>query len=159
MWDMGARFGHFGEIFVSFAEMATNYWLVKSEPSTFSWGRFIEEKGARWDGVRNFEARNNLRAMKKGDEVLFYHSTIGKEIVGVAVVAKTAYPDPTAKGEDWSAVDLIPKAPLPHPVSLARIKADPLLGQMALVRRSRISVVPVTAEEFRRVRELSKTPA
>ena len=75
------------------------------------------------------------------------------------MVAKTAYPDPTAKGEDWSAVDLIPKAPLPHPVSLARIKADPLLGQMALVRRSRISVVPVTAEEFRRVRELSKSPA
>jgi predicted RNA-binding protein with PUA-like domain len=138
--------------------MATHYWLVKSEPSTFSWERFLKEKGARWDGVRNFEARNNLRAMKKGDQALFYHSTTGKVIVGIARVAKEAYPDPTAKGEDWSAVDLVPVAALPHPVSLARIKADPILGQMALVRRSRISVVPVTAEEFARVRALSQAP-
>ena len=158
MCDRGAKFGHFKEISVNFAEMAIEYWLVKSEPTTFSWRRFTEEKGARWDGVRNFEARNNLRAMKKGDEILFYHSTIGKEIVGIALVAKEAYPDPTAKGEDWTAVDLVPKAPLPHPVSLARVKADPILGGMALVRKSRISVVPVTAEEFRRVRELSKAP-
>ena len=138
--------------------MATQYWLVKSEPSTYSWDRFLKDKGARWDGVRNFEARNNLRAMKKGDQVLFYHSTTGKEIVGIATVAKPAYPDPTAGGEDWSAVDLLPKAALPHPVSLARIKADAILGQMALVRRSRISVVPVTAGEFARVRALSQAP-
>jgi len=138
--------------------MAIQYWLVKSEPSTFSWDRFLKDKGAQWDGVRNFEARNNLRAMKKGDQVLFYHSTTGKEIVGIATVAKAAYPDPTALGEDWSAVDLVPKAALPHPVSLARIKADAILGQMALVRRSRISVVPVTAGEFARVRALSHEP-
>lgn len=153
---MGGDGGHLGETSVNFPAMANQYWLVKSEPSAFSWEKFLQEKGARWDGVRNFEARNNLRAMKKGDEVLFYHSTTGKEIVGIATVAKSAYPDPTAGGEDWSAVDLIPKAPLPNPVTLARIKSDPVLGQMALVRKSRISVVPVTAEEFRRVRDLAK---
>ncbi|HYQ41346.1 MAG TPA: EVE domain-containing protein [Polyangiaceae bacterium] len=137
--------------------MATSHWLVKSEPFKYSWQTFVSDKKAVWDGVRNFEARNNLRAMKKGDLVLFYHSSEGKEVVGVATVAKEAYPDPTATDGDWSAVELAPKKALAEPVSLATVKADKKLSEFALVRKARISVIPATPAEFARVLELGKT--
>ena len=133
------------------------HWLVKSEPSVYSWDKFKTEKKAVWDGVRNFEARNNLRAMKKGDLVFFYHSNEGKEIVGIASVAKEAYADPTATEGDWSAVELTPKKALSAAVTLATVKADKKLTDFALVRKSRISVIPVTEAEFARVLELGKT--
>ena len=137
--------------------MAASHWLVKSEPSTYSWDKFKAEKKAVWDGVRNFEARNNLRAMKKGDLVLFYHSNEGKEVVGIATVAKEAYPDPTATEGDWSVVEITPKKALTQPVTLATVKADKQLTNFALVRKSRISVIPVTEAEFAHVLELGKT--
>jgi len=137
--------------------MATNYFLAKSEPSVYPFSQLVADKRTRWDGVRNFEARNNLRAMKLDDVVLFYHSNEGKEIVGLCKVVKTAYADPTAEEGDWSAVDLAPIKPLKTAVTLATIKADPELGEMLLVKRSRISVVPVTAAEFRRVLALGQT--
>src|SRR3954467_6041492 len=137
--------------------MATSHWLVKSEPFKYSWQKFVTDKKAVWDGVRNFEARNNLRAMKKGDLVLFYHSSEGKEVVGVATVAKEAYADPTATEGDWSAVEITPKKALSEPVTLAAVKADKQLLDFALVRKSRISVIPVTPSEFARVLELGKT--
>ena len=137
--------------------MAASHWLVKSEPFKFSWQQFVADKRAVWDGVRNFEARNNLRAMKKGDLVLFYHSSEGKEVVGIASVAKEAYPDPTATEGDWSAVELTPKKALSEPVSLAQVKADKQLAAFALVRKSRISVVAATPAEFARVLELGRT--
>jgi predicted RNA-binding protein with PUA-like domain len=127
--------------------MAKRHWLAKSEPFKYPWSRLVDEGRTAWDGVRNFEARNNLRAMARGDLVLFYHSNEGKEVVGVAEVARTAYQDPTTD-EDWSVVDVVPRVALPKPVSLAAIKAEPKLGQMALLRRSRLSVVPVEPEEF-----------
>jgi predicted RNA-binding protein with PUA-like domain len=129
--------------------MATRqqHWLAKSEPFKYPWSRLVEEGRTAWDGVRNFEARNNLRAMAKGDRVLFYHSNEGKEVVGVAEVARTAYQDPTTD-EDWSVVDVVPLVALPKPVSLAAIKAAPELATMELLRRSRLSVVPVTPAEF-----------
>ena len=137
--------------------MATSHWLVKSEPFKYSWQKFVADKKAVWDGVRNFEARNNLRAMKKGDLVLFYHSSEGKEIVGIASVAKEAYADPTATEGDWSVVELTPKKALSEPVTLAQAKADKQLAAFALVRKSRISVVAATPAEFARVLELGKT--
>ena len=112
-----------------------NYWLVKQEPEDYSWNDFVRDKGTAWTGVRNFQARNNLRAMKKSDEVLFYHSGSGREIVGVARVARTAYPDPTAREGDWSCVDLVPVRGLNQPVALAAVKADSTLKEMALVRQ------------------------
>ena len=133
------------------------YFLVKSEPSVYSWDKFKTDKKAVWDGVRNFEARNNLRAMKKGDLVFFYHSNEGKEIVGIATVAKEAYADPTAAEGDWSVVELTPKKALAASVTLATVKADKKLADFALVRKSRISVIPVTEAEFARVLELGKT--
>ena len=133
---------------------AMNYWLVKQEPEDYSWADFVKEKKTAWTGVRNFQARNNLRTMKKGEEVLFYHSGSGKEIVGVAKVAKTAYPDPTASDGDWSCVDLVPGKALKQPIPLAEVKADKLLKEMALVRQSRLSVMPVTAPQFKRVLKL-----
>ncbi len=132
-------------------------WLLKSEPSAYSFARLQQEGKARWDGVRNFEARKNLQAMAAGDLCLFYHSGEGKEVVGIARVSRAAYPDPTAKGEDWVAVDVAPVAPLAAPVTLAAIKADPALAQMTLVRRGRLSVSPVTAAELSRVLALGKT--
>ncbi len=130
-----------------------NYWLVKSEPSAYSWAQFLKDGSTAWTGVRNFQARNHLRSMKLGDVVLFYHSNEGKEIVGVATVAKEAYRDPTAKEGDWSCVDLKPGRALEPPVTLDHIKSDPVLKQMALVRQSRLSVMPVTEREFQRVLE------
>lgn len=133
------------------------HFLVKSEPGVYSWDRFVKEAKAVWDGVRNFEARGNLRAMKKGDLAFFYHSGEGKEIVGVAKVIREAYPEKTADEGEWVCVDLAPVKALASPVTLAAIKTDPELASMALVKRSRLSVSKVTAAEFARVLKLSKT--
>ena len=135
----------------------TAHWLVKSEPYKYPFEQLAKDKRTTWDGVRNFEARNNLRAMKKGDLVLFYHSNEGKEIVGVAKVVREAYADPTAEGEDWSVVDIAPLKALKTPVTLATIKSDEELAEMQLLRRSRLSVVPVTPAQFARVLSLSGT--
>lgn len=134
-----------------------SHWLVKSEPSVYPWQKLVTDKKAVWDGVRNFEARNNLRAMKKGDLVFFYHSNEGKEIVGIATVAKEAYADPTATEGDWSVVELTPKKLLKTPVTLAQVKADKKLAAFALVKKSRISVIPVTPTEFTYILELANT--
>jgi len=133
------------------------YWLVKTEPDTYSWSDLEKDKKTVWDGVRNFEARNNLRGMKKGDLVFFYHTGDDKQIVGLAAVSKEAYPDPSAAGEDWSVVELVPKKKLGAVVTLAQIKKDKALAGFALVRRSRLSVVPATKAEFERILELAKT--
>jgi len=133
------------------------YWLVKQEPEDYSWSDFVKHTKTAWTGVRNVQARNNLRTMKKGDAVLFYPSGTGKQVVGVARVGKTAYPDPTAREGDWSCVDLAPIKPLKEPVTLADIKADAQLKDMALVRQSRLSVMPVTAKQFDRVLTLART--
>jgi len=127
---------------------AKQKWLVKSEPETYSWDDFVKEGSTAWTGVRNFAARLNLRAMAAGDEVLFYHSGDGKAAVGVSKVKKAAYPDPTAKEGDWSCVDLAPVKPFRKPVSLAEIKARKSLQNIALVRQSRLSVMPLGAKEF-----------
>ncbi len=132
-------------------------WLVKSEPSAYSWQDLVRDKRTRWDGVRNFEARNNLRAMKKGDLVLYYHSGEGKEIVGIAKLVTESYPDPTAGEGDWSAVDLAPLKSLARPVSLASLKADRRCANLAVVRKPRISVVPVAADELACILELAET--
>lgn len=134
-----------------------NYWLVKSEPEAYSWDKFVQERGTAWTGVRNFTARLNLRAMKCGDLVCFYHSVTGKEVVGLAKVTKEAYPDATAKEGDWSCVDLAPVKPLAKPVSLETIKADKSLAGIPLVRQSRLSVSPLTKEQFARVLALGGT--
>jgi predicted RNA-binding protein with PUA-like domain len=134
-----------------------NYWLVKSEPETYSWDTFVKEKGAAWTGVRNFQARNNLRAMKKGDLVLFYHSVSDKQAVGLAHVSKEAYADPTAKEGDWSCVDLAPSKALAKSVTLDQIKADKTLVEMPLLKNSRLSVQPVSKAQFDRVLSLAGT--
>ena len=120
-----------------------SYWLVKSEPDAFSWDEQVVRRVEPWTGVRNFMARNNLRAMKKGDLAFFYHSNIGKEIVGVVRVAREAYPDPTAESGDWSCVDMEAVGPMPKPVTLATIKDTPELADVALIRQSRLSVMPI----------------
>jgi predicted RNA-binding protein with PUA-like domain len=125
-----------------------NFWLVKQEPSDYSWSDFAADGGTSWTGVRNYAARNNLRRMSKGDEVLFYHSGEEKAVVGIAKVARTAYRDTTAKEEDWNAVDLVPIKELPKPVTLREIKAKPALKNIALVRQSRLSVMPLGAKDF-----------
>jgi len=132
------------------------HWLVKSEPFKYSWDQFEKDGHAVWDGIRNFAARLHLRAMKKGDEVFFYHSNEGLNIVGIAKVVKEAYPDPTAKSGDWSVVDLKPLKRLKYPVSLQQIKEEKTLQGMALLRISRLSVQPVTDKEWETVLELSK---
>ncbi|WP_439555268.1 EVE domain-containing protein, partial [Dyadobacter sp.] len=123
-----------------------NYWLMKSEPSTYSWDQLVKEKEGMWDGVRNYAARNNMMAMKKGDQVLFYHSNEGKEVVGLAEISKEYYPDPTAKEGDWVVVNVVPVVKFPKTVTLAQIKADARLKEMALVKLSRLSVSPVRRE-------------
>ncbi len=131
---------------------------MKSEPDVYAFSRLVEDKRTRWDGVRNFEARNNLRSMKKGDLALFYHSNIGKEVVGVMRIDREAYADPSADaGEDWSVVDVAPVKALEAPVSLAAIKGDKALADIALLRRSRLSVVPVSQAHFERILKLGKT--
>ena len=127
------------------------YWMVKQEPSAYSWDQFVRDGKAAWTGVRNFQARNHLREMKTGDQVLFYHSVVGKEVVGLAKVAKEAYPDPTAKEDDWSCVDLVPVRPLKEPVTLAQIKATPSLADLPLLKQSRLSVMPLTKAQFDRL--------
>lgn len=137
--------------------MAPSYWLVKSEPSAYAWQDLVRDKRTRWDGVRNFEARNNLRAMKEDDLVLYYHSGEGKEIVGIAKVVKPGYPDPTAKESDWCSVDLAPVKTLARPVALAALKADGQLAQLAVVRKPRISVVAILPAEFARILRMAQT--
>ena len=127
---------------------------MKQEPEDYAWSAFVKDGGTAWTGVRNFAARNNLRAMQKGDTVFYYHSGEDKQIVGLARVAKAAYPDPTATEGDWSCVDLVPMKALPKPVSLAAVKADSALKNMKLARISRLSVSPVTKAEFERIMEL-----
>lgn len=122
----------------------TGYWLVKSEPDAFSWDEQVARQIEPWTGVRNHLAKNNLKAMKKGDLAFFYHSNIGKQIVGVVEVAREAYPDPTAEGGDWVCVDMKAVRPMLRPVALADIKADPMLAEIALVRQSRLSVMPIS---------------
>jgi predicted RNA-binding protein with PUA-like domain len=135
------------------------YWLIKTEPGAYAWADLLRDKKTPWTGIRNFLARNNLRAMAKGDLCLVYHSVSEKATVGVARVTKKAYPDPTApnpkeKGGDWSCVDLAPAFALKRPVTLAQIKADPALQDMALLRQSRLSVCPVQPDEYRRILHL-----
>jgi predicted RNA-binding protein with PUA-like domain len=137
--------------------MASKHWLVKSEPYKYSFADLERDGRTTWDGVRNFEARNNLRAMKTGDLLLFYHSNEGKEVAGVARVVREAYPDPTAKDGDWSVVDLAPVRGLEQPVSLQAIRGDARLSGIALLERSRLSVVPVSAAHFKRILSLGKT--
>ena len=137
--------------------MTPSYWLVKSEPSAYSWENLRRDKRARWDGVRNFEARNNLRAMKKDDLVLYYHSGEGKEIVGLAKVVREGYADPTATEGDWCAVDLAPVKPLAKPVALAALKAEKALADLAVVRKPRISVVEILPAEFERILRMAET--
>jgi len=134
-----------------------NYWLVKQEPDAYSWDNFVKDGKTAWTGVRNFAARLNLRAMKKGDPVFYYHSNIGKEIVGIARVEKEAYPDPTATEGDWCCVDLVAVKPLKNPINLEALKADKILKGMKLVKISRLSVSPVTREEYSRILELTGT--
>lgn len=131
-----------------------NYWLVKSEPEAYSWAQLVKDGKTAWTGVRNFAARNNLRAMKPGDHVFFYHSVSDKQVVGLTRVVKAAYPDPTAGEGDWSCVDLAPLQPLKTPVTLETIKADAVLKEMQLVRQSRLSVSPLTKAQAERLLKL-----
>ena len=134
-----------------------NYWLVKSEPFKYSWDKFVKDKKAVWDGVRNYAARNNMRAMKKGDLVFFYHSNEGLDIVGIAKVVKEAYQDPTSEDTAWSVVEIAPFKKLKRSVTLAEIKADKKLEGIELVRLSRLSVAKIKQAEFDRIIELSET--
>lgn len=140
----------------SLLPIAPGRWLVKSEPDAFSWDQQVANGTEPWGGVRNFAARNNLRAMKKGDLAFFYHSNVGKEIVGVVQVVREAYPDPTAEAGDWSAVDMCAVAPLPRPVGLAAIKVDPALAEIALIRQSRLSVMPIAPVHWRAICALAR---
>ena len=137
--------------------MSRQYWLMKSEPSKYSFAQLTRDGHTMWDGVRNFEARNNMRAMKAGDLVLFYHSSDGKEIVGLARIKRDAYADPTAPGEDWSVVDVEPVSPLKAHVSLEAIRSEPDLAEIALLKRSRLSVVPISKDHFDRILKMAKT--
>jgi predicted RNA-binding protein with PUA-like domain len=134
-----------------------NYWFVKSEPEAYSWSQFLKDGKTAWTGVRNFAARNNLRAMKKGDLVFFYHSGDQKSVVGLARVEKEFYPDSTAEDGDWSCVDLIPVEPLAKPVTLAQIKAGKILRETPLVKQSRLSVSPLTKPQFEQLLRLGET--
>jgi predicted RNA-binding protein with PUA-like domain len=137
--------------------MAKGFWLVKSEPSVYPWQQLEKDKRTTWDGVRSFEARNNLRAMKKGDLVLFYHSNEGKEVVGVAAVSAEATPEKTKDEGEWSVVELAFKKSLNKPVTLARIKSEKKLADFGLVKKSRLSVVPATQDQFDLILALSET--
>jgi predicted RNA-binding protein with PUA-like domain len=132
-----------------------NHWLVKSEPIKYSWEKFVNEGRTHWDGVRNFQARNNIKAMKQGDLVLYYHSNEGKAVVGIAKVAREFYQDPTTNDPNWVVVDLVPVESLKRPVTLEEIKADERLKDVGLVRQGRLSVMGLKPEEFDRILELS----
>lgn len=134
-----------------------NYFLVKSEPFKYSWEQFNKDGQTFWDGVRNYQARNNMKAMKKGDLVLFYHSNEGKEVVGMAKVVKEFYQDPTTDDEKWVVVDLAPVQSFERPVTLEAIKADKMLEDVALVRQGRLSVMPLKQAEFDRIVEMGNS--
>lgn len=134
--------------------MAKQYWLVKQEPEAYAWATFVKDGKTAWTGVRNYQARNFLRAMKAGDPVLYYHSVSDKEVVGIARVEREAYPDPTATEGDWSAVDLVPDKALKAAVTLEQLKADPLTAEMPLIRQSRLSVMGISEVVYRRIVEL-----
>lgn len=131
-----------------------NYWMVKQEPTAYSWDDFVKDGKTDWTGVRNFKARNFLKEMKKGDKVYFYHSVVGKEVVGIAEVSKTAFPDPT--DTDWHAVELKPVKPLKKPVTLVDVKANKALANIYLVRQPRFSVMPLTKDEYEEILSMSK---
>ena len=133
------------------------FWLVKQEPSQYSWNQLLKDKKTYWDGVRNYQARNNLKLMKKGDFVLFYHSVTGKEVVGVAKVSKEFYPDPTTDDDRWVVIDLVPVQTLNAPVSLQDIKLNPKLEGIALVKQSRLSVMTLSKSEFKLVMKMGQT--
>ena len=133
-----------------------NHWLMKQEPEDYSWDDLVRDAKTQWTGVRNFQARNNLKQMAVGDKVFFYHSGKEKSVVGIAEVAKAAYPDPTSDDPSWVAVDIKPVKRLPRPVTLADIKANKKLNDLLLVRQSRLSVMPVTKEEFETILKMGK---
>ena len=133
-----------------------NFWLVKQEPSAYSWTDFVADGKTSWTGVRNYTARNNLRAMRKGDPVLFYHSVTDKAVVGIANVLREAYSDSTATEGDWSAVDLAPEKALRRPVTLDEIKSNPRLKDIALLRLSRLSVQPLSSAEFQEILRMAR---
>jgi len=141
----------FAEDVSDYFKSMKNFWLVKQEPSSYSWSDFVAESETSWTGVRNFAARNNLRKMRKADDVLFYHSGEEKAVIGIAKVVRTAYPDATAKEGDWSAVDLAAVRPLARPVTLREIKSNSRLKEIPLVRLSRLSVMPLAEPEFREI--------
>lgn len=134
------------------------FWLLKTEPGAYSFEDLERDGGTSWDGVRNYQARNNLRAMKKGDRCILYHSVGPKEAVGVAKVVRTAYPDPTADDDRWVAVDIEPEQRFARPVSLSEMKTHSVLSGMALIRQSRLSVSPVTAQEYKALLAIAKCP-
>jgi len=134
--------------------MTIQYWLVKTEPEAYSWETFVKDKRTDWTGVRNYQARNHLKAMRKGDRVFFYASVTTKAVLGVAEVTKPAFADSTADEAGWVAVELKAVSSLPHPVSLAQIKAEPSLKDISLLRQSRLSVMPLTAAEFKKIAAL-----
>lgn len=133
-----------------------NYWMVKQEPDSYSWDDFVKDGKTDWTGVRNYQARNNLRDMKRGDKVLFYHSNIGKEVVGIAKVTKTAFPDPTADDDKWVAVELSSEKPLKKPVGLDQIKANLALKDIKLIRQSQLSVMPLTKDEYEEILSMAR---
>ena len=135
----------------------TSFWIVKQEPSQYSWQQFEKDGSTYWDGVRNYQARNNLKAMKKGDKLLFYHSVIGKEIVGIAEVTRESYPDPTTNDERWVVVDLKPLKAFKVPVPLEIIKTHQELSDIPLIKQSRLSVMPIKKKEFQVLLKLGKT--
>ncbi len=135
------------------------YWLMKSEPDAYSWSRLVADGRGQWDGVRNHQAANNLKAMRRGDRAFFYHSSEGREIVGVMEIERESYPDPTDSTGKWVVVDVKPVAPLARPVTLVEIRAEPRLKNMWLVRHSRLSVMPVTADEWKVIQALAARPA
>ncbi|KMP12553.1 ubiquinol-cytochrome C reductase [Candidatus Nitromaritima sp. SCGC AAA799-C22] len=134
-----------------------SFWLVKQEPSKYSWDQFVTDKGTYWDGVRNYQARNNLQKMKRGDLVLFYHSVVGKEVKGVCKVVKEHYPDPTIEDPRWCVVDLKPVKGMKSPVTLSDIKSHSELANIALIRQSRLSVIPLSKKEFKTILKLGNT--
>lgn len=133
-----------------------NYWLMKSEPGAYSWDDLVRDKQTYWDGVRNFQARNNMKQMKKGDLALYYHSVNEKQVVGIAKIIKEYYPDPTTDDDRWVVVDIAPERSLKKPVTLAQIKGEDTLADMVLVRNSRLSVQPVKKEEFDQIISMSE---
>jgi predicted RNA-binding protein with PUA-like domain len=132
-------------------DMKTQHWLVKQEPESYSWDDFVRDGRTAWEGVRNYQARNNLKAMQAGDRVLFYASGESKAVIGIAEVTKAAFPDKTADEPGWVAVELKAVRPLPHPVTLAQVKAEPALSEILLVRHTRLSVMPLPTEAFERI--------